>query len=98
MIRDLVELSVQMVKKERTEKVQVKAEEMAEERMLDILLPRARNRKTQEVAVPDDAEEKYQRTREKIKQQLRDGFLDGRMIDIETPANRFPVVEIFTPQ
>lgn len=98
MIRDLVELSVQMVKKEKVEKVQEKAEEMAEERLLDILLPRERAHRSANLPVTDDVEEKIQRTRDKLKIQLRGGYLDGRVIDIETPANRFPVVEIFTPQ
>jgi ATP-dependent HslUV protease ATP-binding subunit HslU len=98
MIRDLVELSVQMVKKEKIDKVQEKAEELAEERLLELLLPRQRVRKSTETTVDDDIEEKHQRTRDKIRLQLRDGLLDGRLVDIETPANRFPVVEIFTPQ
>ena len=98
MIRDLVELSVQMVKKERTDTVQAKAEEHAEDRILDLLLPRSRGRHTGEITENDDAEDKYIRTRDKLKLQLRGGFLDERLIDIELPTNRFPVVEIFTPQ
>ena len=98
MIRDLVELSVQMVKKEKVEKVQEKAEELAEDRLLDILLPRERTHKSASLAPVDDVEDKNQRTRDKLKIQLRGGYLDSRLIDIETPSNRFPVVEIFTPQ
>ena len=98
MVRDLVELSVQMVKREKTFTVEGKAEELAEERILDMLLPRSRGHHSTEAAESDEAEEKYGRTRDKLKLQLRGGFLDERQIDIELPANRFPVVEIFTPQ
>jgi ATP-dependent HslUV protease ATP-binding subunit HslU len=98
MVRDLVELSVQMVKREKTLTVETKAEELAEERILDMLLPRSRGRHGNEATDSDEAEEKYGRTRDKLKLQLRGGFLDERQIDIELPANRFPVVEIFTPQ
>ncbi len=98
MVRDLVELSVQMVKREKTLTVESKAEELAEERILDMLLPRSRGHHGNEAIESDEAEEKYGRTRDKLKLQLRGGFLDERQIDIELPANRFPVVEIFTPQ
>lgn len=98
MIRDLVELAVQMVKKEKTQKVQKRAKELVEERILDILLPRHKPRNTSASAGDADLEEKYNRTRDKLKQQLREGFLDSRMLEIETPTNRFPVVEIFSPQ
>ncbi len=98
MVRDLVELSVQMVKREKTFTVEAKAEELAEERILDLLLPRSRGHHGNEAVESDEAEEKYGRTRDKLKLQLRGGFLDERQIDIELPANRFPVVEIFTPQ
>jgi ATP-dependent HslUV protease ATP-binding subunit HslU len=98
MVRDLVELSVQMVKREKTFTVESKAVELAEERILDMLLPRSRGHHGNEAIESDEAEEKYGRTRDKLKLQLRGGFLDERQIDIELPANRFPVVEIFTPQ
>ena len=99
MIRDLVELSVQMVRKEKAETVQGKAEELAEERIIELLLPRPRRTRSTDAATEDSiVEEKYQRTMEKLRQQLHDGLLDSRTVDIEIPSNRFPVVEIFTPQ
>ncbi len=99
MIRDLVELSVQMVRKEKAETVQGKAEELAEERIIELLLPRPRRTRSTDAATEDSiVEEKYQRTMEKLRQQLHDGLLDTRTVDIEIPSNRFPVVEIFTPQ
>ena len=99
MIRDLVELSVQMVRKEKAETVQGKAEELAEERIIELLLPRPRRTRSTDAATEESiVEEKYQRTMEKLRQQLHDGLLDSRTVDIEIPSNRFPVVEIFTPQ
>ncbi|MFH2056781.1 MAG: ATP-dependent protease ATPase subunit HslU, partial [bacterium] len=96
MIRDLVELAVQMVKKEKTEAVQEKAERLTEERILDLLLPRQRKRTAAEPT--EELEEKYQRTRDKLRQQLKQGLLDTRTLEVETPTNRFPVIEVFTPQ
>ncbi|MGB5107235.1 MAG: AAA family ATPase, partial [Candidatus Zixiibacteriota bacterium] len=76
MIRDLVELSVQMVRKEKAEIVQGKAEELAEERIIDLLLPRPRRARSTDVATEESiVEEKYQRTMEKLRQQLHDGLL-----------------------
>ncbi len=99
MIRDLVELSVQMVRKEKAETVQARAEELAEERIIELLLPRARRtRATDPPAEESLIDEKYQRTLEKLRKQLHDGQLDTRTVDVEIPSNRFPVVEIFTPQ
>ncbi len=99
MIRDLVELSVQMVRKEKAEKVQAKAETLAEERIIDLLLPRAKRSRSTDPPVDESLiDEKYQRTLEKLRKQLHDGLLDSRSVDIEIPSNRFPVVEIFTPQ
>ncbi len=98
MIRDLVELAVQMVRREKSEAVKGRAKELAEDRILELLLPRRRPAKGTEATDEALIEEKYQRTLEKLRQQLREGHLDTRQIDLEIPANRFPVVEIFTPQ
>lgn len=98
MIRDLVELSVQMVKREKAALVQKKAEELAEERILDSMLPRPRHRKATDAESEAEIEEKYQRTREKLRQQLRAGYLEERTLEVETPTNRFPVIEVFSPQ
>jgi ATP-dependent HslUV protease ATP-binding subunit HslU len=88
-----------MVRKEKTETVKEKAADLAEERVLEILLPRPRFHKSRETQTSDDeAEEKYQRTLAKLREQLRNGYLDSRSIELEVPSNRFPVVEIFSPQ
>jgi ATP-dependent HslUV protease ATP-binding subunit HslU len=98
MIRELTDLSVNMVKKERTREVQIKATELAEERMLDLLLPpspAAARRREGEVA--GEMEEQRQRTREKLRQRLKAGALEKRLVELEVSEGRFPVVEIFSP-
>src|SRR3979411_1497040 len=97
MIRDLTEIAVDMTRQEKTSEIAEKAELNAEERILDILLPAPRSSggfydfdsgnvtETEgapdtEVAVRDD---QFQRTREKLRTQLRGGKLDNRLIDME---------------
>lgn len=97
-IRDLAELSVKMVKDEEKVKVRVKAEEAAEERLLDCLLPPAT---TPPFTVPDEEKilkerELQKSTRDKLRGLLRDGKLDDRMVDIETTEQKTPVVEILS--
>jgi ATP-dependent HslUV protease ATP-binding subunit HslU len=106
MIRDLADLAVNMVKQEEKENVLSKAEEIAEGRILDILLPpRTLERKTEEGAVtqtePTEFESIAQQasTREKLRRLLREGKLDDRFVDIEVAESQggpMPMVEIFT--
>lgn len=86
-IRDLTEVAMNMVKLEHSGKVQEKAKQMAEERVLDILLPQPRY--TREM---DEAEEKtrYKETREKLRKQLREGALDDRYIEIDLKEKVIP--------
>jgi ATP-dependent HslUV protease ATP-binding subunit HslU len=86
-IRDLTEVAMNMVKQEHSGKVQEKAKQMAEERVLDILLPQPRY--TREM---DEAEEKtrYKETREKLRKQLREGALDDRYIEIDLKEKVIP--------
>ncbi len=86
-IRDLAEVSMNMVKQEHTQRVQEKAKQMAEERVLDILLPQPRYSRD-----IDEAEEKtrYQETREKLRKQLREGALDERYIEIDFKEKVMP--------
>jgi len=86
-IRDLTEVAMNMVKLEHSDKVQEKAKQMAEERVLDILLPQPRY--TREM---DEAEEKtrYKETREKLRKQLREGALDDRYIEIDLKEKVIP--------
>ena len=97
-IRDLTELSVNMVKSTYLEKVQRKADEMAEERVLDLLLPQPLG--MQESLEPTQEEENTpspdpnkpkDATRSKLRQKLRDGKLDDRPVEIEVKERGLPV-------
>ncbi len=97
MIRDLTELAVNMVRKEEEERVWDKARELAEERVLDLLLPPAPPLPSLQVTSSETGEARS-RTRERLRQMLREGKLDDRMVEIEVEEKLFPVVEVFTPQ
>lgn len=88
MIRDLTEISLTMVKSEHIEKVQEKAKNLAEERLLDLLLPPLRSSKA--APVDEDDKEKHKETRERLRKQLRDGKLDSRYIEIEVKERSVP--------
>src|SRR6476660_2589781 len=92
MVRDLVELGVNMVRDERLEEVRVKAAQNAEDRLLDILLPPARPvAPDEEAGASRDAQ---QQTRERFREQLRAGRLDARVVEIEAREKAFPSFEI----
>ncbi len=87
MIRDLTEISISMVKSEQMEKVQERAKILAEERLLDLLLPQSRTRG----AVPEEEErERHKETRERLRTSLREGKLDNRYVDIEVREKMIP--------
>ena len=93
MIRDLTEISVEMVREERTSEVREKARQNAEERVLDLLLPplpSASEYDEQASSIRDQA----QRTREKLREQLRDGRLDQKQVEIDVRERSFPSFEI----
>ena len=96
MIRDLVEISIDMVRTEKLEEVAEKAEQNAEERILDLLLPPL----SPAPIVGDDssksAAENWNRTREKLRNQLRDGKLDERTVELEVKERSFPAFEIIS--
>ncbi|MFP5379965.1 MAG: ATP-dependent protease ATPase subunit HslU [Vicinamibacteria bacterium] len=93
MVRDLVELAVDMVRAEQLEEVEARAAQAAEDRVLDLLLP-------PRPAAPDEdparVREEGQRTRERMREQLRDGRLDERVVEIEVTQKGFPSMEIIT--
>ena len=105
MVRDLVELAVDMVREERLDEVHSKAEQNAEERLLDLLLPPPRA-----TLDPDDptlprnvefmpnvtAPDSWQQTRDKFREQLRDGRLDQRSVEIDVRERAFPSFEVIT--
>jgi len=111
MIRDLTNLTFNMVKQEAIEAVREKGEELAEERILDILLPVPKGRSRKKLITPFipfaeeeelgsekvemETEERFNLTREKLRQQLREGKLENRMIEIEVKEVIIPMIEVF---
>jgi len=105
MIRDLVDLAVNMVKAEEQEKVGARAAEIAEERLLDLLLPpKPVERNVEEMmgnhTLLTDENEKpqtYDSTREKLRRLLHEGKLDNRHLDLELTESRSgPMIEVFS--
>lgn len=88
MVRDLTEISVSMVKAEHIEKIQEKAKTLAEERLLDLLLPLPRT--TKGAGLEEEEREKHKDTRERLRAQLRGGKLDTRYVDIEVKEKVIP--------
>jgi ATP-dependent HslUV protease ATP-binding subunit HslU len=99
MVRDLVEISIDMVREEKLDEVAERAEQSAEERVLDLLLP-AMPPVVEAVGAPSEAQrkEQAQRTREKLRAQLREGKLDQRMVEVEVRERSMPAFEIVTNQ
>ena len=101
-IRDLTEIAVNLVREEEKEKVRVRARELAEERLLDLLLPPVRmERRIQ--AVGGEAERAAptadeSATREKLRRMLREGKLEDRTVEIELTRPASPMIEVMTPQ
>jgi ATP-dependent HslUV protease ATP-binding subunit HslU len=99
MVRDLTELGVTMVKAELMAEVRDKAERMAEDRLLDLLLPHRSvepfSSGSLEQVSPDVSRES---TLEKLRAQLRAGRLDERMVELETQQQAMPMVEILSGQ
>jgi ATP-dependent HslUV protease ATP-binding subunit HslU len=91
MVRDLVEIAVDMVREEKMDEVQQKAERNAEERLLDLLLPPVPPAADEDAGT---ARDQATATREKIREQLRDGRLDERSVDIDVRERAFPSFEI----
>ena len=115
MVRDLTDLAVSMLKREKAEEVRPKAETLAEEKILDLLLPpkprhkrvnflpaKAGEYNSPSFSFPEQAEENtennWAKTRDKLRAQLREGKLDKRTLEISVPNDRFPIIEVFSPQ
>jgi ATP-dependent HslUV protease ATP-binding subunit HslU len=90
MVRDLVELAILMVKSEEAESQRLKAEDLAEERLLDLLLPGEKNL--------EDAKDGSSTTRDKLRRLLRMGELNERMVEIQTEDTQMPNMQVFGPQ
>ncbi len=113
MIRDLTEIAVDMTRQEKIDEIAEKAELNVEERILDLLLPPPRSAsnfydfdasstegQTAELSDPQSAENQaqFKKTREKLRKQLREGKLDGRLVELEIREKNFPVIELAGPQ
>ena len=94
MVRDLVQLAVDMVRDQRIVEVRDKAREHAEERLLDLLLPPIRP--VADSPDPQPAGEYARRTREKFREQLRAGQLDARVVEVDARERSFPSVEVIS--
>ena len=89
MIRDISDLAVNMIKAEESQKVQQRAGEMAEERLLDLLLPPSGKG-------PQKEGEDQRATREKLRKLLRSGKLNEKYVEVEVVDRNLPIVEIFS--
>ena len=124
MVRDLVESAIDMVRTEREHEVEDLAYEKADERLLDLLLPRpdeppppppaaagaerqstgpalfvvSSSGEASREAAADPGEERYRRTREKLRQLLIDGQLEEREVEVEVAQPRAPVMDVLVPQ
>ncbi len=93
MIRDLVRISVDLVKQEKVGEIEDNAVAIVEEKLLDLLLPPL---KRPEGEPEEDAEERFRETREKLRKQLLGGLLEERSVEIEVKEKRTPPVEVFS--
>ena len=101
MIRDLVEIAIDMIREERLEDVAEKAEELAENRLLDLLLPpppAPSSTTPAGFALPGDNGDSNSRSRDKLRQQLREGALDDRIVELEVRERNMPAFEIISNQ
>src|SRR6202165_906586 len=103
MVRDLVETSIDMVREEKLDEVAERAEQAAEERVLDLLLPSsplppAEPDGTTAIQTESHRRDQADRTREKLRAQLRDGKLDQRLVEVEVRERAMPAFEIISNQ
>ncbi|HEY0099706.1 MAG TPA: ATP-dependent protease ATPase subunit HslU [Pyrinomonadaceae bacterium] len=114
MIRDLTEIAVEMLRAEKAEEISDKAELNVEERILDLLLPPKPSsnfysfddEENSGSSSPSDGgasgaplrDDQFQRTREKLREQLRAGKLENRMVELEVREKNFPTIEVAGPQ
>ena len=104
MVRDLLELTVNMLRTREQEAVKEKGQQIAEERMLDLLLPKSGSKST--LQSEDESEPQFElvsnniepssSTREKLRKMLREGKMDNRYVDLDVSDRTMPIVEIFS--
>jgi len=100
MIRDMVEIAIDMVKQERREQVRARARRAAERRLLDLLLPpRPVERRVTDVAAAGESDRStsWEKSRETVERQLRSGELEDRVVEIQTESSSNAAFKIFTP-
>jgi ATP-dependent HslUV protease ATP-binding subunit HslU len=99
MIRDLTEFAMNMLKGEKAAEVQGKAVTMAEERLLDILVPPLRRHRPNDMVQPPDTpqEEDNNTTREKFRSKLRNGDMETKNIELDVTTNQLPAMQVFGP-
>ena len=112
MIRDLTDISINIVREEYTERVQGRARELAEERILDILIPPVKSNghdlisgpgfimkpaTDEEDAEPSSETELRERTRQKFREKLKKGEMDEREVEIEVANDQMPMMQVFGP-
>ena len=101
MIRDLVETAIDMVREEKLDEVAERAEQAAEERLLDLLLPPSPSPAPggdSGHAAAESSRREMDRTRDKLRAQLREGKLDQRMVEVEVRERSMPAFEIVSNQ
>ncbi len=97
MVRDLGELAVHMVRGEKTRHVEARAQELAEDRLLDLLLPASRMGAYGQPVAPAEAGPSHE-TREKLRARLREGALDDRTVEIEVAQRGLPMIDLMGGQ
>lgn len=97
MVRDLTEIGINSVKKEKSEEVKEKAIQIVEEKILDILLPPIKRKHDVELSQQIEIAEENSNTRTKFREQLRNGELDNKTIEIELHASQTPNLQVFGP-
>ncbi len=98
MVRDLVETAIDMVREEKLDEVAERAEQAAEERLLDLLLPPSPPPADGGHALAESTRRETERTRDKLRAQLREGKLDQRMVEVEVRERSMPAFEIVSNQ
>lgn len=99
MIRDLMEIAVTMIRTEKTAEVEERARKLAEERILDVLIPPVR-RHQPVTSVPEavpSVEEEETGARQRLREMLRAGQLDERTIEVDIPSPQFPLMQVMGP-
>ncbi|HEY5616247.1 MAG TPA: ATP-dependent protease ATPase subunit HslU, partial [Bacteroidota bacterium] len=98
MVRDLMEIAMNMVKAEKTAEVQDKARKQAEERILDILVPAPRTQQGFDISVSTtEPRDDHHKTRERLREMLHEGSLNERVIELELAMPQMPMMQVMGP-